>query len=192
MVVATQLRRSSNSVPFLVPISDSPTPKSFTCHTSGKSPVSPSIATLPKTRVSILSICHTYEAARGGWTSPALRLSNAYSSRTGLRTRKRLSVPESPVTKSPVVHPLSVQPLTKCSSRNSFVLKTIHFHGGCTLPLLSSSKSIVCASAAIPPSRGNRKTQNENQKNFSFALWCGARGARPLRSAPDFAWLQHC
>ncbi len=29
-----------------------------------------------------------------------------------------------------VVHPLSVQPLTKCSSRNSFVLKTIHFDGG--------------------------------------------------------------
>src|SRR5713101_4625738 len=29
-----------------------------------------------------------------------------------------------------VVHPLSIQPLTKCSSRNSFVLKTIHFDGG--------------------------------------------------------------
>ncbi len=29
-----------------------------------------------------------------------------------------------------VVYPLSIQPLTKCSSRNSFVLKTIHFHGG--------------------------------------------------------------
>src|SRR6266852_663003 len=28
-----------------------------------------------------------------------------------------------------VVHPLSVQPLTKCSSRNSFVFKTIHFDG---------------------------------------------------------------
>src|SRR5260370_1190257 len=32
-----------------------------------------------------------------------------------------------------VVHPLSLQPLTKCSSRNSFVFKTIHFDGGvCT------------------------------------------------------------
>src|SRR6266849_4515388 len=29
-----------------------------------------------------------------------------------------------------VVHLLSVQPLTKCSSRNSFVFKTIHFDGG--------------------------------------------------------------
>jgi hypothetical protein len=29
-----------------------------------------------------------------------------------------------------VVHLLSVQPLTKCSPRNSFVLKTIHFDGG--------------------------------------------------------------
>src|SRR5882762_10295548 len=131
MVVATQLRRSSNSVPFLIPISDPPTPKSFTCHTSGKSPVSPRIATLSKTRVSILSICHTYEAPRG---RGPLRRSD-FQMRThlpgrGYGTRKRLSFPESPVTKSPVVHPLSVQPLTKCSSRNSFVLKTIHFHGG--------------------------------------------------------------
>src|SRR6266851_3299707 len=29
-----------------------------------------------------------------------------------------------------VAHPLSVQQLTKCSSRNSFVFKTIHFDGG--------------------------------------------------------------
>src|SRR5258708_14337304 len=34
------------------------------------------------------------------------------------------------VTKSPVVHPLSVQQLTKCPSPNSFVLITIHFDGG--------------------------------------------------------------
>src|SRR6266849_9205688 len=34
-----------------------------------------------------------------------------------------------------VVHLLSVQLLTKCSSHNSFVLKTIHFDGGCT-PLI--------------------------------------------------------
>jgi hypothetical protein len=31
----------------------------------------------------------------------------------------------------PVVHPISLQPLTKCSSRNSFALRTIHFHGEC-------------------------------------------------------------
>ncbi len=34
------------------------------------------------------------------------------------------------VTKSPVVHPLSVQLLAKCSSRNSFVLKIIHLSWG--------------------------------------------------------------
>src|SRR6266404_1613195 len=34
-----------------------------------------------------------------------------------------------------VVHPLSVQLFTKCSSRNSFIFKTIHFDGGgCTPP----------------------------------------------------------
>jgi hypothetical protein len=32
----------------------------------------------------------------------------------------------------PPVHPFSLQPLTECSSSNSFVLTTIHFHGGCT------------------------------------------------------------
>jgi hypothetical protein len=37
----------------------------------------------------------------------------------------------SQVTKSPVVHPLSIQQVTKCFSRNSFALKTIHFDGGC-------------------------------------------------------------
>ena len=37
---------------------------------------------------------------------------------------------ESQVTKSPVAHPLYAQQLTKCSSRNSFILKTIHFDGG--------------------------------------------------------------
>ena len=41
----------------------------------------------------------------------------------------------SPVTKSPVVHPLSVQLVTKCFSRNSFVLKTIHFSWGVCTPL---------------------------------------------------------
>src|SRR5229473_4092671 len=41
---------------------------------------------------------------------------------------------ESQVTKSPVVHPLYAQQLTKCSSRNSFILKTIHFDGGYGVP----------------------------------------------------------
>jgi hypothetical protein len=39
--------------------------------------------------------------------------------------------PSSQVTKSPVVHPLSIQQVTKCFSRNSFVLKTIHLLWGC-------------------------------------------------------------
>jgi len=34
------------------------------------------------------------------------------------------------VTKSPVVHPLSIQQVTKCFSRNSFGLKTIHLSWG--------------------------------------------------------------
>jgi len=38
----------------------------------------------------------------------------------------------SQVTKSPVVHPLSIQQVTKCFFRNSFVLKAIHPLWGCT------------------------------------------------------------
>src|SRR5437879_13603387 len=39
----------------------------------------------------------------------------------------------SQVTNSPVVHPLSIQQVTKCCSRNPFVLKTIHLSWGvCT------------------------------------------------------------
>src|SRR5882762_80789 len=40
----------------------------------------------------------------------------------------------SQVTKFPVVHPLSIQQVTKCFSCNSFVLKTIHFDGGGCIP----------------------------------------------------------
>ena len=40
-------------------------PNSFTCHTSAKSSVSPSIATLPKTGVSKPCVCHTSETPRG-------------------------------------------------------------------------------------------------------------------------------
>ena len=39
------------------------------------------------------------------------------------------------VTKFPVVHPLSIQQVTKCFSCNSFVLKTIHFDGGGVYPV---------------------------------------------------------
>jgi hypothetical protein len=52
----------------------------------------------------------------------------------------RLSA-SSPVTISPVVHPVSVQQLTKCSSRKSFVLKTIHFDGGGCAPSFPCSPS---------------------------------------------------
>src|SRR6266478_3230466 len=41
---------------------------SFPCHTSENSPVSPSIATLPKTPVSNPCVCHTCETPRG-WGS---------------------------------------------------------------------------------------------------------------------------
>ncbi len=41
-------------------------PKSFPCHTSENSPVSPTIATDPKTHVSNPSICHTSETPPGG------------------------------------------------------------------------------------------------------------------------------
>jgi hypothetical protein len=40
-------------------------PNSFPCHTSRNSPVSPIIATLPKTCVSNLRVCHTSETPRG-------------------------------------------------------------------------------------------------------------------------------
>jgi hypothetical protein len=53
---------------------------------------------------------------------------------------------ESQVTKSPVTHPLSIQQLTKCSSRNSFVLKMIHFDGG--VPVVAQP-----ITTAIPSSR---------------------------------------
>jgi hypothetical protein len=53
----------------------------------------------------------------------------------------------------PVAHPLSLQPLTKCSSRNSFALTTIHFHGGCT-PLneeiMNSTTTNSSSTVAIP------------------------------------------
>src|ERR1700704_6815432 len=52
-------------------------------------------------------------------------------SRQSDRTAPRSPLPAtSHVTKFPVVHPLSIQQVTKWFSRNSFVLKTIHFDGG--------------------------------------------------------------
>src|SRR5260370_30244956 len=68
MVAATLLRRSSNSVPFPILVSYPPTPKSFPCHTSENLPLSPTIATLPKTDLSNPSICHTSETPWGAWT----------------------------------------------------------------------------------------------------------------------------
>jgi len=50
------------------------------------------------------------------------------ANRSALHSRLSTS---SQVTKSPVVHPLSIHQVTKCFSRNSFVLKPIHFDGGC-------------------------------------------------------------
>jgi hypothetical protein len=51
----------------------------------------------------------------------------------------------------PVVHPISLQPLTKCSSRNSFALTTIHFHwgeGGSTSLSNHANLGSLCASVS--------------------------------------------
>src|SRR5713101_6652918 len=53
-----------------------------------------------------------------------------------------------------VVHPLSLQPLTKCSSRNSFVFKTIHFDGGVYTPsneeIMNSTTANSSSTIEIP------------------------------------------
>ena len=58
-----------------------------------------------------------------------------------------------PVTKSPDVHPLSIQQVTKCPSRNSFVLKMIPFNGGVPscLPSLHDRDSLVLISHPLSP-----------------------------------------
>ena len=59
--------------------------------------------------------------------------------------------------KIPVVHPLFLQSLTICSSRNPFILITIHFHGGCIpllLPSMCRSKFQRISGAEIPPRSG--------------------------------------
>src|SRR6266446_9952304 len=53
----------------------SPSPKSFPCHTSENSPVSPIIATLPKTSVSNPCVCHTSETP-GGWLLSTFKPAN--------------------------------------------------------------------------------------------------------------------
>jgi hypothetical protein len=52
----------------------------------------------------------------------------------------------------PAIHPFSLQPFAKCSSRNSFILTTIHFHGGCIPPL----KRNAFPQAVAVPLRSNR------------------------------------
>src|SRR5216683_7373702 len=52
-----------------------------------------------------------------------------------------------------VVHALSVQQLTKCSSRNSFVFKTIHFDGGGVYSTCSCSNVSTCFRAIPFPIR---------------------------------------
>ena len=74
--------------------------------------------------------CQTHKS----YTTSALPLPcSLFNSQSKIPTVSR-----SPVTKSPVVHPLYVQLLTKCYSRNSFVLKMIHFDGGVHPAALSS------------------------------------------------------
>jgi hypothetical protein len=68
----------------------------------------------------------------------------------------------------PAVHPISLQPLTICSSRNSFVLTTIHFHGGCIPPSFTQSVLregpifVECLSPS-PVSRNHSDTGDSNQ-----------------------------
>src|SRR5260370_7965279 len=107
MVAATLLRRSSNSVPFPILVSYPPTPKSFPCHTSENLPLSPTIATLPKTDLSNPSLCHTSETPWGRGPSPALRL----SSRTRSRAPQASLIP--PLTGYEIPHrPSSFNPST--------------------------------------------------------------------------------
>src|SRR5258708_1589847 len=61
MFVATQPRRPLDSFSGPAISAYRPSPNSFPCHTSENSPVSPSIATLPKTPVSNPCVCHTSE-----------------------------------------------------------------------------------------------------------------------------------
>ena len=65
MFVDIQSRRSFDSFLGSNPISYPRFPNSFGCHTSENSPVSPTIATDPKTHVSNPCICHTSETPRG-------------------------------------------------------------------------------------------------------------------------------
>src|SRR5260370_21437616 len=65
MFVATQPRRLLDSFSGPTPVPYPLSPNSFPCHTSKNSPVSPTIATLPKTRVSNPCVCHTYNTPPG-------------------------------------------------------------------------------------------------------------------------------
>src|SRR5260370_7047040 len=65
MLASPQPRRPLNSFPGLTSIPFPPSPSFFPCHTSENSPVSLTIATLPKTRVSNPCVCHTYNTPPG-------------------------------------------------------------------------------------------------------------------------------
>src|SRR6266851_4581943 len=69
-------------------------PNSFPCHRSENSPVSPTIATLPKTGVSNPCVCHTSETPRGvhlGTRPSALRLRRYSGVRYSARSARWLS-----------------------------------------------------------------------------------------------------
>ena len=81
----------------------------------------------------------------------------------------------SPGTKPPVVHPLSIQQVTKCSSRNPFALKAIHFDGG-VYPLLATPLTTAIPSSVYPIPYLSR-AQPRDPLSFrilthSFALFC--------------------
>src|ERR1700719_1121937 len=88
--------------------------------------------------------------------------------------------PKPEVTKSPVVHPLSIQQLTKCVPPNSFVLITIHFDGGVCVPPRTSSFSksqSVCSRTSASPRQTGCRLLSDRQLMFGGKTIFQNRGA---------------
>jgi hypothetical protein len=90
----------------------------------------------------------------------------------------------------PVVHPISLQLLTKCSFRKSFALTTIHFHGGCT-PLFPFYFPLFPVSSRGERSQGalcERKNRALLRTNSFVCHRCAKQWGALLPSrAPRFA-----
>ncbi len=110
-------------------------PKSFPCHTSENSPVSPTIATDPKTHVSNPSICHTSETPPGGSTHFDQSTCSAFSCRATKANSSRSLFP----ILSPIPYPL---PLPVPPIPFLFRFFRTPLHNG---HLVSAFHSITCA-----------------------------------------------